>query len=308
MLKKGFMLALYGSIFIFGSACTQEKKTKIKTEQKMTNEALPKVNSYKEHPYYAVQINKGGCTFETLVNDLHHYSYMKKGGFTSLVPLNLNILKSGKQLLKLKVYPDQGKTKFDDGSYIDIEVRFFKDVNDPTTEFTSVLKFSLPKEAKDKGLPYFEVELPFTATVPYDHSERLLNAQVIKKDKQTEEKIIAAYNHARNLIEKLDAASLNKLTDERDHILADVFYYSPQQTQALMASTKDNLEPEAKVQPVADYQIVYYAGGKVVSLERRSDKGPILHSILNEGKPTREVIDFDWMLYLPKGSTEFRVF
>lgn len=308
MLRKRLLMVLCGSIFITAFACTHEKKTNIKIEKKMTNEELPKINSYTTHPYYAVQINKGGCTFETVVNDLHHYSYMKKGGFTSLVPLNLNILKSGKQQLKVKVYPDQGKTKLDEGSYIDVEVRFFKDVNDPTTEFTSVLKFSLPKEVKDKGLPYFEVELPFMAAVPYDHSDRLTNAQVIKKDKATEGKIILDYNEARKLIEKLDANALNKLTAERDHILADVFYYSPQQVQGLMASTKDNLEPDATVKPIADYQVVYYAGGKVVSLERKSDKGPILHSILHEGKPNQEVINFDWMLYLPKGSTEFRVF
>ncbi|QNK63443.1 hypothetical protein H7F33_02725 [Pedobacter sp. PAMC26386] len=274
----------------------------------MTNEAPSKVNSYSVHPYYAVQINKGGCTFETLVNDLHHYSYMKKGGFSSLVPLNLNILKSGKQTMKLKVFPDQGKTRFDDESYMDIEIRCFKDVADQTGDFTSVLKFSLPKEVKEKGLPYFEIELPFVASVPYDHSERLVNAEVLKKDKATEDKIIAKYNEVRKLIEKLDAGALNKLTADRDNILADVFYYTPDQVKELAASTAGDLEPDAKVQPVADYQIVYYAGGKVVSLERRSDKGPILHSILNAGKPNKEIISFDMMFYQPKGAADLKAF
>ena len=147
----------------------------------------------KSRPYYTIQIAKGGSSLELSVNDFVVYRHMEQGGLTVNVPINATLMKSGTHDLRLKLNPDKGKTTLDEYTYATIEVRLFADVDDPAGEFQSVLKFDLPDEAKTSNLPYFEVELPFKAEVPFDISHILENAEVLKGQDNIEKEIIAQH-------------------------------------------------------------------------------------------------------------------
>ncbi|OWP73982.1 hypothetical protein BWK62_15260 [Flavobacterium oreochromis] len=88
-------------------SCNYSQKKKIETKEKSMNtnaEIVETINKFKTKPSYSIQIDKGGCLVELIGNELPFINLFERGGFSSLIPFNANILKSGKQTLKIKIY------------------------------------------------------------------------------------------------------------------------------------------------------------------------------------------------------------
>ena len=80
-------------------SCKQNKKQiNSLNKNKMSNEIINTISNYKQYPNYSIQIEKGGCKVELLGNNLPYFNIFEKGGFSSLIPFNANILKSGRLL------------------------------------------------------------------------------------------------------------------------------------------------------------------------------------------------------------------
>lgn len=131
--------------------------------------------------YHYMQVNKGGCRAELNVNDLLLHNDFTEWGATGSIPMNLSILKSGKQSLRIKIYPTSQQQTLTDITRLQVTVTYGKSPNSPIEEQVTVLDWNLPKEIIDQKLPYYETTLDFDATVPYDYTYRLDGAVDLRK-------------------------------------------------------------------------------------------------------------------------------
>lgn len=259
-------------------------------------------------PYYTIQIAKGGSAIELLVNDIMVYRHREQGGLSVNVPINATLMKSGSHELKLKVYPDKGKTSLDEYTYTDIDVRLYADVEDPADDYQSVLKFELPEETKTSQIPYFEVALPFEAEVPFDFSTLLDEAEVLKGQNHIEKEVIAEYEKAHEAFKRLDAKWFMDKRNEANNAVANAFYLTREQFEKRDASFKELFDPTAEVQALENYEIEYAAKGKIAFLVQKITKAPVLRSIINKGEADQEEITIMIGLYRKKGSSDFSAF
>jgi hypothetical protein len=303
-----YLLYLGSLCFLLNTSCTQtDKKDKENTSKpkEMTTDLKTTIKNYKNFPNYSVQLDKGSCKVELIGNDIPLYTAFDEGGFSSLIPFNANIISSGEQKLKIKIYPAAGKQTLDDYSRVKITVYLFPNDKSSTSEKTVIKDFEIPKEVIDKKLPFFEYELTFKAEVPFDFSEELANAQQLDKVDGIENKVLAAYNKLRGWLEKGDTASVAAFRRPGDEKLAKVFYYDTDQSLAELFDYTFLYEDSKKLDVMPKYNLVFYAKGKLVRLERADNKDEVITLTGKTSDGDETTSDLAVLLYLPKNSDEF---
>jgi len=293
-------------IFILTIAsCTQKNDSEKKLRSKeMITDIKTTINNYKSYPNYSVQLDKGGCKVELIGNDIPLINALEDGGFSSLIPFNANIISSGKQKLKIKIYPSGGKKTFDEYTRAKITVLFFANDKTANSEKTILKDFDIPKEAIDNKLSFFEHEIEFNATVPFDFSGELTNAQQLDKVENIEQKVLAAYGKIRVWLEKGDTVSVAAFRRASDEKLAKVFYYNTDQSINELFDYSFILEDHKKLDPMPKYNVVFYGNGKLVRLERVDNKDEVLTLTGKTSDGYETTSDLSVLLYLPKNSEE----
>ena len=147
----------------------------------MKEELVKSLKGYSEKRVYYMQVNKGGCRVELDVNDLLLHNDFTEWGTTGSIPMNLSILKSGKQSLRIKIYPTSQQQTLTDITRLQVTATYGKSPNSPIEEQVTVLDWNLPKEIIDQKLPYYETTLDFDAVVPYDYTYRLDGAVDLRR-------------------------------------------------------------------------------------------------------------------------------
>lgn len=198
---------------------TNKKKenSQVKTENNMIPQIEQKVNSFTIRPYYSVDFDNGdsGCQFEILVNNIPVFSKIGiSGGVTSSAPINSCMLKSGKQKLKIKLYPNVGKENITvshkNNSPFNLNISYRKDAWDHDS-LDEVVVFKLPPILlPEKGLPYFEKEIEFEAKVPYEF-EGWSNSMDLTKISDIEQKVINKYKELQKLLADKNYSAFAKI-------------------------------------------------------------------------------------------------
>ncbi|MDO6811223.1 hypothetical protein Q4603_21580 [Zobellia galactanivorans] len=217
-------------------------------------------------------------------------------------------MKSGTHELKLKVYPDKGKTYLDEYSYVNIDVRLYADVDNPASEYRSILKFDLPEETKTTKVPYFEVKLPFKAEVPFNLGYILDNAEILKGQDNIEKEIIDEYKNAHEAFKKFDSQWFIDKRREGNYAVATAFYLTQDQYHKRESNFKSLFDINAKVEPIEEFEIEYAAKGKIAYLVQKGTRGPVLRSFINKGEANQEEITIMIGLYRKKGTNTFSFF
>lgn len=70
--------------------------------------AISSIHSYSTTPVYSLQMNKQGCKLVVEMENNVDYRLTENRGESIMLPLNVMITKSGKQTLKIKIYPKDG--------------------------------------------------------------------------------------------------------------------------------------------------------------------------------------------------------
>ena len=108
--------------------------------------------------------------------------------------------KAGKQIITIQIYPKEGQDFIAENADVDVKLKFAKDKDDGVDTYINLANVELPEDIGSKKLPYFELKIPFEATVPFDFSKDLQEAQDISKISNFKEKIVIKYNQLRNLL------------------------------------------------------------------------------------------------------------
>lgn len=280
----------------------------------MINEAYETTPKHNKQPMYGLQVDKMGCRVSISINDETLGNYFDIGGFSTTETINGHIVRSGNQTLKVMVYPRNGAQFIDDLAHIKLELFFVAQKGDPMDSYKNLKTIELPKGLKDKKLPYFEINVPFEANVPWDYSSFYDNLVDLRKVPDIEKKVVSEYEKIKNMIVANDQNSYVNLRVKNKKMEYETFYMTKDEIKEYIESIAKDATPleNKEVLPIKNYELVFEKGGKKVLLRDKNTRDGIIRveygSINTEGdykgQKSKEMY-LSPNLILAKGKTEF---
>lgn len=279
----------------------------------MNEEILSFQNKYDEKPYYILKIQAQACFLDIFINNIPVFSIAAQGGISNEIPINYEILKSGKQNLKIRLTPLFNKTKLSKEIELDVDAGFYMVQGERNLgEYTQCETFILPHDVKDLELPFFEIEVPFEAKVPWDYSKLLVEAQNIQKNPNARKLIDKAVLKLYDALKNKDQKTFNNLYLNLLKRQSDVMYSSDKEIKEYIEYL--NLSKVKKVLPLPEYEVLFFAEGKlarVISKEIDEDGNRYVIKYivppLMDGGMEGESAE-NQLFYLPKNKTELEFF
>lgn len=193
-----------------------------------------------------------------------------------------------------------------------IGLDYFPDKKKSPETYERLFKYELPN-SDIKDLPYVEFNQEFDAVVPYKMTgwEKSRN---LKEIKDIDKKLIKKMEEMQKVIKDRNGDQYIFLSQKS---LADKYicsYSTPKE----IAEDNSDLTAFADMNDVEDftwvpynnYEVVFYANGRVVSLRRHGNKanfyGPALHAKWKDDKSPAEIW-FNEFYYIPEGKEELEI-
>lgn len=317
------------------SNCADSNK-QIKAEIDEVNPKLNNLNYVKtllstvkhssSEPFYYLFVSHEACYFEILVNDLPVYHNYDLGQVVTPIDIYSAINKSGRQTITYKLYPQTesqvGVKTLVDFTSIKIEVFQRNKANTGKNSFANekpVITHTSLTEADGKtfigkGKDYYEYSFTYDAAVPYKNSGWENSVDLSKMDQK--ELLIKTENAYRQVWQMKD--------NKKENEFLGLLFNKEKENAQCEYSTKNDLEESLKnymnpqsakdyqMQPLEDYKMVLYGGGRLVRLEQTSaDKRLRGESALwskYKDEDGNVIANFNNLyLHVPKGKTNFEV-
>lgn len=305
------LLVIIAALFCLITTGSCQSTTKKMGKKEMKEELVKSLKEYSEKRVYYMQVNKGGCRVELDVNDLLLHNDFTEWGSTGSIPMNLSILKSGKQLLRIKIYPTSQQKTLTDITRLQVTVTYGKSPNSPIEEQVTVLDWNLPKEIIDQKLPYYETTLDFDAVVPYDYTYRLDGAVDLRKIPNIEQLALEKMKEIRRLYEAGDVETYWNMAFDKYSQYANSLYQTPEEISEDIEEDINVFNPQKKnreISPIDNYEIFFYAEGKTVMVLDRDTRESVLKCSYTDEQGFECEDELTIILYMPKDSNELRIF
>lgn len=235
------------------------------------------LSTYTSMPNYYASYSNSGCRFDLRINDGYTEKIFRPGNSGgTLLPINGKILKSGKQTFSVRLYPNPGEEVITAKNPFTLEIGYKDFKVESGTEgrpWHSVYKMP-PVVVPDSGLPYYEFSGEFEAIVPYE-VRGWSDCIDLREIPDIEQRVVAKFKEIRRLMIENDFEQYSKLCASKDLDLGICFYNTNQDyMQELKNHYKSISEgkPE-EYQSIEDYNLVFYADGRLVTLESNKRKG-----------------------------------
>ena len=272
-----------------------------------------KIKKYSKRPLYIVQVNKKNCRALVLCNDIPHWLTLYENTDESMaLYLNNYIPKTGPQVLSVKVYPREGEDFITEMAAVDLKICFAADKDHGVDQYKTITKAELPADIGTKKLKYYEFEVPFEATVPFNFSAELANAQNLKSVPGIETKVVEKYKQLQGYLVKGDGLSFARAFEKSD-LKSSTYLYATKQ-ELIADDQAENVDVQRarldlknrKVKPIEQYELVFFAGGKLAKLQTSKDKKEMLTVDFEDGNG-QSGFEKPVLLYLPAGSKELEI-
>lgn len=277
---------------------------------------LALTENYEHRPLFSAQLNKTACKMIIEIEDSRDYRLTENIGESMMLPLNIMMLKKGKQRLKIKIYPRDGEEFLTKYATASVTLYRAPDKKSSMKEYEKLGEFELPIDIEQRKLPYYETMLEFEADVPYDYQIELDKAKDLTKISDIEKRVVKKYNQLREMAIDFDE---NGYLKERLHS-SGIFYNT------LYANTYEEIKKghnnkmaivdsnpavsDRAFLPIENYTMQFYGNGKIVALWQKNHN-PMLYikAIIKKGTPDeREFEGGDPIfLYMPEGSNELKI-
>ncbi|PKH49676.1 hypothetical protein CXF68_02745 [Tenacibaculum sp. Bg11-29] len=289
MLKEIF---IYGCFFVVSLGCAQNNKNTTQESITINNvadkmwEDMPK---YAVQPMYLLRINQEYCTYEVLVNDYPVYKNYDLGVNATGTKINRAILKSGEQTVTLRMYPigNLEQEAYGDempyyktlkgGSSMRIEVIKIPDWKNYDIAGEEIIKVVTTdgfdtNKFPGAGLPYYEFTFSFTAEVPYENEGwnngidlRKIDSTILKK------KIWNYFKMYQKIHEEKNKDNKSQKHFEQLSREAKSEYWKKEKIESVCSEMLYSVSLENKnFQPLKDYKLVFYGGGKIATFKHSS--------------------------------------
>ena len=290
------------------------------TADNLVEEIAKQVKHYPSEPQYVMHYFNGVCNFEIYINDFKVVKSFNNESFKTSERINPFLLSKNNQL-KIILYPRDSVNKLNLQAGLDLKVNSYENTDRFSIEKqqSNLFIYQTPEDEngffKYAGKEYFEQTVAFTLPdVPYE-IEGWKDSQDLRNfdKKLLEQKVLQAYQMIQKSfkerdLDKIAQFSYNKMKDQ-----AIAQYFDEEEVQEgweelISIAGADNLE----FFPLENYELVFYGEGRLVGLKsKKKDKGfrgasALLCKFKREGKWVGA--ELDYLLHIPKGETEFKVY
>ena len=323
MLRKLILFFVIG--ITFNNCQTDKKQTNMNqnaeiNSRNLKEKILQNVKHYSTEPQYVMHYFNGVCNFEIYINDLKVVKSFNNESFKTSERINPFLLSKNNQL-KIILYPRDSVNKLNLQAGLDLKVNSYENTDRFSIEKqqSNLFIYQTPEDEngffKYAGKEYFEQTVAFTLPdVPYK-IEGWKDSQDLRNfdKKLLEEKVLQAYQMIQKSfkerdLDKIAQFSYNKMKDQ-----AIAQYFDEEEVQEgweklISIAGTDNLE----FFPLENYELVFYGEGRLVGLKsKKKDKGfrgasALLCKFKREGKWVGA--ELDYLLHIPQGETEFKVY
>ncbi len=279
----------------FAQEPKQDTTMTTKEAHKLMEDLYKDVKYKDEQKLYDLTVFNGVCNYKIWINDIPVYHMFKgiRGRLT--FPINTEILKSGNQTLKIRIFPywNRKEQKFEDylHQYAGLDVTISEiEWDEKTRRFDRfpVLTYQTPREGDEslqdnlrglkfpegeEQLPYYEETITFTVDVPYTLEGWSNSVDLSQEDPDKLLKEVETYYFelAKNFANKNIPAIAQKYYKKEKEI-AQAFFHTEKESKSRWHEDilKDILDPTATLKELKDYKLEFYGGGKVVNLVKKS--------------------------------------
>ena len=290
------------------------------TADNLVEEIAKQVKHYPSEPQYVMHYFNGVCNFEIYINDFKVVKSFNNESFKTSERINPFLLSKNNQL-KIILYPRDSVNKLNLQAGLDLKVNSYENTDRFSIEKQqdNLFAYHTPEDEngffKYAGKEYFEQTVNFMLPdVPYK-IEGWKDSQDLRNfdKKLLEQKVLQAYQMIQKSfkerdLDKIAQFSYNKMKDQ-----AIAQYFDEEEVQEgweelISIAGGDNLE----FFPLENYELVFYGEGTLVGLKsKKKDKGfrgasALLCKFKREGKWVGA--ELDYLLHIPKGETEFKVY
>lgn len=323
-------------IFSVSSCADSNKKIKAEIDEvnpKLTSSnyvstLLSSVKHSSNEPFYYLFVSHEACYFEILVNGLPVYHNYDLGQVVTPIDIYSAINKTGKQTITYKLYPQtesqegEGVKTLVDFTNIKIEVFQRNKVNTGKNAFANekpIITHTSLTEGDGRtfvgnGKDYYQYSFTFDAAVPYENAgwenstdlSKMNQKELLMKTENAYKQVWQMQNQ-----EKVDDFFALLYSKEKENAQCE---YSTKND--LEESLANYLEPHSakdyKMQPLENYKMVLYGGGRLVRLEQTSTdrrlKGESALWSKYKDEDGNVIANFTSLyLHIPKGKTNFEI-
>lgn len=232
-------------------------------------------------PFYELEIKTANCNIEIIINDLPIFSHYENGSIALDYPINNTILSSGKQFVEVRILSADDQLKISQYATCELKV-FVKEANIEASGRSLVYEIPVI-EFKEKKLPTFKSVYSFVADVPYKNTgwvnsidlKKLDENLLVKELEDCLQKIMSIYN-SRNEKEYVQFFKDRNIEHNRSFYLTSdeikenedsIFYGLPEKIESIGKSF---------------YKLVFYGGGKLISLQAKDEPPGFVFESLNK--------------------------
>ena len=316
---------IYVLLLIAFNGCAQDKtSTNLETNnKKMELDKLHEIVEYRESKiYYDLKIYNGACNYKILINDLPVFSMYNNARGEISVPINGKILKSGKQSLKIILFPfydenKQLKEQLNTYAGLDITIREMEwDKGERKFDYYPIFEYKTPRNGieslenkpstllveNDEKIDIYEEEVFFDAKVPYNLDG--WTKSVSLKNENIEELTKEVVDYYESLAKDFESKNLTNIAEKyynKEKEVAQSYFHNKKE-----ANTRWNIDilekivdSTASVRKIEKYELKFFGNGKIVALMRYPGKSPLCVVTKKQDGSSKYSV-FDVFLHRPK--------
>lgn len=317
-----FLLTVYS-----GYGYAQEIKDSVLSTANRISYLLEKVDRFNKEPLYQLEV-ESLFSFSILINGCPVYSNFDK--ISGMVRLDINpyILKRGKQLITIDLYPGYDhqnvrKQFLENGSKFSLKIEktgWGKEGYQNISE--EILSYKSADETTDlTKLQTYKKDISFNASVPYRLEGWKNGKDLTQLDKkQLELQVLHFYKQIISAFERNDYDALNSQFMKADAEWYQSMYFSEdiitrfqttkgRKAKSVMTMLSGSQQNSRTFFPLENYVLRFYGDGRMVRLEPREgiNKGESLLGYVDDKNGMSRRTFVDMLLYIPKGETALKI-
>lgn len=279
MMNKKTITTILLPICLFISAVGCNGQTK---SNHMGTTLKEQMASYTSKPVYYVEYSSSGCLVDIRINDSSvqkDYNPGVVGG--AVITANTAILKSGKQKVTVRLIPYRDETLITEKEPFTLRIGY-KDLIEPSGDEGRPWHWVMempPIVMPEEGLPYYEWSGEFEVKVPYQ-VVGWSDCIDLREIPDIEQRVVAKFNEFRQLLIDGKYDELKRLQYSKNYELAVMLYEDENDIEKdHMRNVADGeSQDKSGYQPIEDYNLVFYADGRLVTLEKYDKEFKYYHN------------------------------
>jgi hypothetical protein len=271
-------MKVFNLILILFISCMPNNKN-YKMSESNISEIYNKTQNYDKKVIVFFNINYLSCSTEILVNDIPIYKNLNgkdKAGESFSFQINEYLLKSGKQELKIRIFPtsnekDISNSSISNSSNLNLNIIYGDPKTQKIKDYQTAINYETNNSKINPHTPFIEIKKEFYIhELPYELKGWSESVSLTKEDKnKLQSEVVQFYNDFKDNYISKDIDQLSSKIYKRELEKSEANYFNKKEdTQKISNSLLKEINTVQTMLPIENYKMVFYGNGKVVALVR----------------------------------------